>query len=327
MLGLAPNTIAAYAYAVEEFVGFCERESIDVLTASRESITRYVGELRTRPRAGRANIARIDSGCVLSNATLQQRITAIRLFFEFLIDDELRKANPVSRGQYTLAKRFGCRQQRPLIQRFTQLPWIPSEAQWSVLLGALGQESIRNRCMFALAYDAALRREELCRLESDDFDPAHRILRIRAETTKGHRERTIPYSSTSGELLRDYLRHRRNIAGRRGAVFLSESPRNFAAPITLWTWSKVIRSIAVRAGILRFSTHTLRHLCLTDLARAGWELHAIARFAGHQNLETTKRYVHISGRDLAEHFQRSMNEVHAWRVRAVAEVPTSVGRR
>ena len=26
----------------------------------------------------------------------------------------------------------------------------------------------------------------------------------------------------------------------------------------------------------RFSTHTTRHLCLTDLTRMGWELHAIA---------------------------------------------------
>ena len=33
----------------------------------------------------------------------------------------------------------------------------------------------------------------------------------------------------------------------------------------------------------RFSTHTTRHLCLTDLARMGWELHAIATFAGHRS--------------------------------------------
>ena len=46
--------------------------------------------------------------------------------------------------------------------------------------------------MVALAYDAALRREELCTLQSDDVDPAHRMLRLRAETTKGHRQRTVP---------------------------------------------------------------------------------------------------------------------------------------
>ncbi|WP_344598945.1 hypothetical protein [Streptomyces violaceusniger] len=38
--------------------------------------------------------------------------------------------------------------------------------------------------MLALAYDAALRREELCSLRTDDLDPAHRTLRVRAETTK-----------------------------------------------------------------------------------------------------------------------------------------------
>jgi len=38
--------------------------------------------------------------------------------------------------------------------------------------------------MLALAYDSALRREELCSLRTDDLDPAHRTLRVRAETTK-----------------------------------------------------------------------------------------------------------------------------------------------
>lgn len=70
-------------------------------------------------------------------------------------------------------------------------------------------------------------------------------------------------------------------------LFLSESRRNRARPITLWTWSKVVRTLALRADVPRFSTHTPRHLCLTDLARAGWELHAIAGFAGHRNVATT----------------------------------------
>jgi hypothetical protein len=64
------------------------------------------------------------------------------------------------------------------------------------------------------------------------------------------------------------------------AVFLSESRRNRAAPLSLWTWAKVVRRLALAAGLPQFSTHTTRHLCLTDLARMGWELHAIATFAG-----------------------------------------------
>jgi integrase/recombinase XerD len=148
--------------------------------------------------------------------------------------------------------------------------------------------------MLALAYDAALRREELCLLATDDLDPAHRTLRVRAEKTKTHRGRVVPYSAVAGQLMAAYLRHRRSITRERGVLFVSESPRNRAAAISPWTWSKVVRSIAVRAGVETFSTHTLPHLCRTDLARSGWELHAIATFAGHQKTETTQRYIHLS---------------------------------
>ena len=80
---------------------------------------------------------------------------------------------------------------------------------------------------------------------------------------------------------------------------MSESRRNYAQPLTLWTWLKVVRQIALDAGVPQFSTHTLRHLCLTDLARMGWEVHAIAAFAGHRHTDSTLRYIHLSGRDLA----------------------------
>jgi len=327
MLGLAPNTVTAYARAIEGFLVFCQNRSVEVRSASREVIAQYIGDLRTQPRRERSNVVRIDSGALLSNATLQQRLTAVRLFFDFLCEDGLIPINPVGRGRYTLSRRFGARAERSPVQKFHKLPWIPSEAQWASLLAVVAKESPRNRCMLALAYDAALRREEVCQLRSEDLDPAHRLLRIRAETTKGRRERVLPYSPISGELLRNYLRHRQRIASTRGPLFLSESPRNYAVPITLWTWSKVVRSIALRAEVPAFSTHTLRHLCLTDLARMGWDLHEIARLAGHQNLDTTKQYVHLSARDLAQRFRQTMVQIHAWRLQALAELPPGSEQR
>ena len=73
----------------------------------------------------------------------------------------------------------------------------------------------------------------------------------------------------------------------------------------------------------RFSTHTTRHLCLTDLARMGWELHTIATFAGHQSTETTLRYIHLSGRELSTQLNRSMAHLHAQRVSMLTEIPES----
>ncbi len=99
--------------------------------------------------------------------------------------------------------------------------------------------------------------------------PAHRLPRVRAETTKGRRERVVPCSAVGGEVLRAYLAHRVGISRARGPLFLSESRRNHAEPLTPWTWSKIVRRIALAAGVPRFGTHMLRYLCLTDLARAG----------------------------------------------------------
>ena len=139
-------------------------------------------------------------------------------------------------------------------------------------------------------------------------------LRVRAETTKTRRERVVPDSAPTGVLLSEYLRHRATLSRARGGLFLSESRRNHAEPLTLWTWSKVVRRIALAANLPRFSTHTTRHLCLTDLARMGWELHAIVTFAGHRSTDSTLQYIHLSGRDLSAKLNSSMVQIHAWRI-------------
>jgi integrase len=161
----------------------CEREEVDPVTANRAHIAVYVRELTSRPHRRGANVVAIDSGAGLANATIQQRLVPVRLFSDFLMEEGLRESNPVGRGRYTPGRRAGG-QQRGLVPRLVKLPWIPGEQQWVRLLEVARHEPVRNRVMLALAYDAALRREELCSLRTDDVDPAHRTLRIRAETTK-----------------------------------------------------------------------------------------------------------------------------------------------
>src|SRR5438105_2730813 len=97
LLGLAPNTIDAYARAIQDFLSFCARAEVRAHEATREEIARYVGDLRQRPSRRGQNVCSLDSGAGLANATLQQRLTAVRLFFDHLIEEELRQTNPVGR--------------------------------------------------------------------------------------------------------------------------------------------------------------------------------------------------------------------------------------
>jgi integrase len=222
----------------------------------------------------------IDSGVGLANATLQQRLVVVRLFYDHLIEEGRRDTNPVGRGRYTPGRGFGGHRDRGLIPRFTKLPWIPTDAEWQQILAVARGERLRTADARARVR-RWLRREEL--------QPAHGRSGPRVSHAPGarrdHEESPSPRAtllSTGRDSAATYLTHRRTLSSARGLLFLSESRRNRTQPITLWTWSKVIRALAVRTGLARFSTHTPRHLCLTDLARSGWELHEIARFAGHR---------------------------------------------
>jgi integrase/recombinase XerD len=292
--GLAPNTLDAYSRALERYLGFLDTHRLAISSATRGDVGLYLTSFQPR----------------LSNATVQQLLTVVRLFHAYLLEEGVRLTSPVAQNSGG----------RVMVARHHKLPWIPNDEDWHCILTAARQEPIRNRIMLAFAYDAGLRREELCGLRSDDIDPSRRTLRIRAETTKGRRERIVPYSASSGELLLHYLGHRRSLGQKRGPLFLSESRRNYGHPITIWSWSKIVLQLARRAGIDRFSTHTLRHLCLTDLARADWDIHEIATFAGHRSVQTTLLYIHLSGRDLSIKLRAGMAQIHERRAQMLAEV-------
>ena len=106
-LGLASNTIGAYGRALEDYLAFSAAQSADILIANREHISAYVHHLVARRNPKPPNVVLLDSGIGLANATLQQRLTAVRLFYDYLIEEGRRVSNPVGRGRYTPGRSFG----------------------------------------------------------------------------------------------------------------------------------------------------------------------------------------------------------------------------
>ena len=67
---------------------------------------------------------------VFANATVRQRITVVRLFYDYLVEEGLRTTNPVGRGS-----RLGGRYRhdvRAVVPIQHKMPWIPSEEEWQV---------------------------------------------------------------------------------------------------------------------------------------------------------------------------------------------------
>jgi hypothetical protein len=90
-LGLAQNTVEAYGRGLEEYLRFLRDLYTDVRQAGCEIIANYVSSLRARAGAARGNVISIDTKSSLSNTTLQQRLTVIRLFYDFLLEERLCK--------------------------------------------------------------------------------------------------------------------------------------------------------------------------------------------------------------------------------------------
>nr|WP_260474608.1 site-specific integrase [Streptomyces sp. WAC 05379] len=99
-LGRAPGTLDAYARGLAEYLAVCEREAVDPLSAGRTHVGVFVRELTSRPHRRGANVVSIESGAGLANATIQQRLVPVRLFYDFLIEEGLRESNP--RGPRTV---------------------------------------------------------------------------------------------------------------------------------------------------------------------------------------------------------------------------------
>src|SRR5258707_9219031 len=275
MLGLAKNTIHAYGRGANDYLAFCQRTARPFLEAKKADIIAYIDDMTHRSNPKGENIRYLHSGVGLANSTMQQRLTVVRLLYDYLIDERIRldQRNPVGKGKFTPGRAFAGKRERGILRHYEQLPWLPGDDEWDRLLDAAKPESLRNRLMLLFAYDGALRRSELVALQVRDLSFPHQQITIRPEIAKNGRGRVVMYGDVARDLLQSYLEERADEDISGGLLFRSQSDRNRTQGMTADTWDKVVARIARHAELHhRFTTHTLPHLRLPDLARAGMEL-------------------------------------------------------
>jgi hypothetical protein len=117
--GLAANTLDAYGRNLDAYLGFLASKGIPFDGVVRSTVGLYIRAIADLPvpkvlKGGREARTR------LANATLQQHLTVVRLFHDFLVEENVCIRNPLR------APNGG----RGLIQRHHRLPWIPSEEEW-----------------------------------------------------------------------------------------------------------------------------------------------------------------------------------------------------
>jgi integrase len=147
------------------------------------------------------------------------------------------------------------------------------------------------RLIVLLGGEAGLRCGEMMALEWGDVDLGNRQLTVQRSDWKGHvtstkggRVRHVPTT----ERLTAALREHRHL---RGSRVLCQSD---GSPLTQKIVQDQVRRAVRRAGLTKSGVHRLRHTFCSHLAMRGAPARAIQELAGHQDLATTQRYMHLS---------------------------------
>lgn len=276
-LGSAQNTLMAYGRDLRDVVDWMAGRGMTLTTLTREQIEDYLTHCDAQG---------------LSRATRARRLSSIRQFCRFALEEGWREDDPAIRISGP--------------GRSKRLPKTLDPAEVDALLDTapkLGRneaERTRNLCLMELLYATGMRVTELVTLPVTTCrgDPA--VLMVRG---KGNKDRMVPLTDPARQALRDWIACRDNAPkdsrlGRlvegSGAKWLFPAP-GAAGHLPRQSFSRLLKEIAVAAGVdpSRVTPHVIRHAFATHLLQGGADLRSIQMLLGHADLGTTEIYTHV----------------------------------
>jgi integrase/recombinase XerD len=175
-----------------------------------------------------------------------------------------------------------------------RLPDVLSREEVQRVLAAV--RTPHNRVFLRTVYSLGLRLDEGRHLQPGDIDRDRGLVHV--HRGKGARDRYVPLPSSTCTRLREWYRTHRNPTWLFPAVGRGHHEHASAStPIARSSVQGVLRKVVSDLGIRkRVSIHTLRHSYATHLLEAGVNLRLIQQFLGHQSLQTTTLYLHLTTR-------------------------------
>ena len=182
------------------------------------------------------------------------------------------------------------------------LPVVLARAEVQSLLQAVREP--RFRACLRLMYHCGLRVGETVLIEVTDLHGRETPPRLHVRHGKGGKDRFVPLTPALVEELRQWWRTHRNprflfpSPGRGWAdrtLSLSESMAHSTAPMSVSSVQMAYRLARAASGVNTASTtHSLRHSYATHLLEEGVSLRQISQYLGHESLDTTVIYTHLT---------------------------------
>ena len=157
----------------------------------------------------------------------------------------------------------------------------------------------RNALILLMFYSTGLRLSELIGLMDADVDTARGELKVLGKRNK---ERLIPFGTELADAIGAY-RLRRNAEGAT-----SPTGRFFTRPDGSDLYPTLVQRLVKKelqgnTHASRLSPHTMRHSFATDMLNNGADLRSVQKLLGHESLQTTQVYTHVTRSELQHNYK------------------------
>jgi integrase/recombinase XerD len=194
-----------------------------------------------------------------------------------------------------------------------KLAVVLTEAEVGLLLEQPNAETavgLRDRAILETLYSTAMRASELRGLNLHDVDGGRKLIHIRSG--KGAKDRLSPISTRAIGWVERYCREVRPVfltRDRELALFVGRG----GARLTRNRLAQIVRRYMVDAEIEKAGAcHLLRHTAATMMLHYGADLRSLQLYLGHERLDTTQIYTHMTLGRLQEVHQRTHPTGDAW---------------
>ncbi|WP_297444441.1 tyrosine-type recombinase/integrase [Desulfurobacterium sp.] len=255
-----------FSQAVELFLNFKSKE------LAERTIKEYRKDLSLfKELIGDKDVEEIKTSDIMifrgslncSPSLINRRLSALNSFFNFLVDMEIIKSNPVKKSLRI----------RKVKQK---VPEALSYEEVEKVLQAAKERCYRDYLMMKTILFCGLRISELLSIEKKDIVTVkgRKVLRV---VGKGGKERFIPLPVDFARELETYMN---SLDGEK--LF----------PLTYQGAKYIFNRIAECTGV-KLHPHKLRHTFATILVDRGVDIRVIQAFLGHASPNTTARYAKV----------------------------------
>ena len=182
------------------------------------------------------------------------------------------------------------------------LPVVLSRQEVADVLAAL--QEMRFKTCLRLIYHCGLRVGEAVRIAPLDIHGKEEFPRLHVKNAKGGKDRYVPIAPAMVKELRQWwLTHRNEhwlfpspgCGWADRTLTLSQLMNKSTTFMSVSSVQMAYRLARAASGVNRLSTtHTLRHSYATHLLEEGVSLRLISQYLGHESLDTTVIYTHLT---------------------------------